>query len=420
MVRTDCVYLALCLLCVVSPQVLCGKISFPGSDVEETKISERARQIRDSTRGTALSETEVLNVPENSDGLSPESRGLWESDLFFLQKLTGLFSGSEERTKPPAARQGGLRPEPLPPQIAFNKNRRQGIHINRQVPGRKPSRTKPQNEPYFQPPFQRPRPQEPSRPKDTLGLSTNNNLIAVRLPPPPPPPPSPTVNVPPVHPANKFPYEYIRTSGAPHQSPSNHLRPPAVAAPPRIDTPPQNVDIKPFPGKSVKTKKPSVFGQADLTGAFSNTPRPQVSPPLKPALQQVPLQQQPQNRLPVHKSPQLFSKPNPLEATRRPHPRPAPKPQKQHPRPPPQPQRIDVHPVKPTDTQKKPNLLEFNPSPQEGSMLADAFQPVFVASPNMDDLGNDIMKPMHILSGRSLPTTTVKPPPIFRDFFADY
>ncbi|XP_066961600.1 uncharacterized protein [Macrobrachium rosenbergii] len=417
MVPMDCARLALCLLCVVSHQALGGKILFPGAEVThtptDTDIAEPTQEIGESSdTGRAFPDGKTPDVPHvaETDALTPESRGLWESDLFFLQKLTGLFSGGEERTKPPA-RQGGLRPEPLPPQLVFNKNRRQGIHINRQVPSRKPASPKPQNTPYFQSPFQRP-PRDQSIPKDAVASSTNNNLI--HLPPPPPPPPSTVVTVPRVQPANNFPYKYVTPSGTSLQSPSNYLQPPSIAAPSRIDIPPQNFNIKPTPGKLVKTKKPLTFGQPDLVGAFSNNPRPQVSLPAKPVHQPV---QHPQNRLPVHKS---SSKPKPTDVIQLPHPRPAPKPQKQHPRPPPQPQRIDVHAAKPTAIQKKPTHLNFNPSPQEGSMLADAFQPVFVASPNMDDLGNDIMKPMHIASARSLPTTTTKPLPVFQDFFEDF
>ncbi|XP_064120196.1 uncharacterized protein LOC135224800 [Macrobrachium nipponense] len=414
MVPMECARLALCLLCVVSHQALGGKISFPGAEVTHTPahtdIAEPTHEISESSdRGTYTfpdgKKQDVLQVSETG-ALTPESRGFWDTD--FLQKLTGLFSGGEERTKPPARQ--GLRPEPLPPQL-FNKNRRQGIHINRQVPSRKPAITKPQNIPYFQSPFQRPT-HDQSIPKDAVASPTNNNLI--HLPPPPPPPPSTAVTVPRVQPVTNFPYKYVTPSGASLQSPSNYLQPPSIAAPPRIDIPPKNFNIKPTPGKLIKTKKPLTFGQPDLLGAFSNNPRPQVSLPAKPVHQQV---QRLQNRLPLHKS---SSKPKPTDIIQLPHPRPAPKPQKQHPRPPPQPQRIDVHAAKPTAIQKKPTHLNFNPSPQEGSMLADAFQPVFVASPNMDDLGNDIMKPMHIASARSLPTTTTKPPPVMRDFFEDF
>lgn len=62
--------------------------------------------------------------------------------------------------------------------------------------------------------------------------------------------------------------------------------------------------------------------------------------------------------------------------------------------------------------------LPFNPSPQEGKSDSDAFQPVFVASPFLDDLGDDVMKPM-LVKGRQTPTTkkpTLRAPEL-QDFF---
>ena len=68
-----------------------------------------------------------------------------------------------------------------------------------------------------------------------------------------------------------------------------------------------------------------------------------------------------------------------------------------HPRPAPQPQRIVLEP----DVKSKNKLADFKPSPQQGSMLVDAFQPIFVASQSLENgFPKDAMKPLFISESR--------------------
>lgn len=87
-----------------------------------------------------------------------------------------------------------------------------------------------------------------------------------------------------------------------------------------------------------------------------------------------------------------------------------------HRRPPPRPQRIQVVSDKISkDSVDDPN---FEPSPKEGSMLADAFQPIFRASQSLDvELPESFMKPMHIASARALSFPKPAPPPEVLNFF---
>jgi len=86
-------------------------------------------------------------------------------------------------------------------------------------------------------------------------------------------------------------------------------------------------------------------------------------------------------------------------------------------RPPPRPQRIDVAPFEINEESvHNPNFL---PSPKEGSMLADAFQPIFRASQSLDEeLPASFMKPMHVASARALSfAKKPAPPPEVLNFF---
>ncbi|XP_018024681.1 uncharacterized protein LOC108680383 [Hyalella azteca] len=111
----------------------------------------------------------------------------------------------------------------------------------------------------------------------------------------------------------------------------------------------------------------------------------------------------------------------------------------QHLRPPPQPQRVelDLHKPNPFDSHAElhglhktnelgKNKFEYNgsddflPSPKEGNMLEDAFQPIFRASQSLDmELPESFMKPMHIASARSLTFAQPAPPPEVIDFFEE-
>ncbi|KAK7047719.1 hypothetical protein SK128_027658, partial [Halocaridina rubra] len=334
-----------------------------------------------------------------SEEKQPEARKLWESYEYFLQKL-GIFGGLKESPH----RDGGLRSEPLPLQLSYNANRRVMQGIQNTPPQRRV--------PSFKLPTPNPLHLNLSPPIELLQQSSQNSLL--HLPPPPPTPPSSLPpppqrplalsshgNISPQKSVHNFPYEYVLPDGL-IPPPVNVALPSPVHTPSRVDVSQQTP--KPFGVKPLKHKKPVAFeGSHDLVGSFSVSQRPQVLHPVRPR--------------PQHPQQQLISRPRPGQQQSAqehhftqgslPHPRPAPQPHKQHPRPPPQPQLV-VIPPKPNAIQKKPIYPDFNPSPQEGSMLADAFQPVFVASPSLDDLDdldNDLMKPVTFRSARSASST---------------
>ncbi|KAF2354068.1 hypothetical protein FHG87_015177 [Trinorchestia longiramus] len=62
----------------------------------------------------------------------------------------------------------------------------------------------------------------------------------------------------------------------------------------------------------------------------------------------------------------------------------------------------------------------FQPSPKEGNMLDDAFQPIFRASQKLDvNLPASFMKPIHVASARALTFTQPPPPPEVIDFIEE-
>ena len=61
---------------------------------------------------------------------------------------------------------------------------------------------------------------------------------------------------------------------------------------------------------------------------------------------------------------------------------------------------------------------KFEPSPKEGSIKDDAFQPIFRASQSLDvELPESFMKPIHVASARALAFTKPAPPPEVLNFF---
>ncbi|XP_042210202.1 extensin-like [Homarus americanus] len=387
---------ALTLLYLGVPKVQGGKIFFP-----------------DSPEAEGLSAT-----PSDTR----EERGLWESDLFFLQKLSGLFGSDDKPQRRKATTRPNLRPELLPPQFLYH-NRRTGTknpgHLN-QVGVRQVTRVPVRSPPHLPSPHQgfqvfgRPLPnpqglkpppprqnvhvitpstQNVPPPPDSLSQYSHNQQVAFRPPPPLPVPPKLPASVSPVQSPVSFPYQFVRpgthlpdNNNIPHRptanfpprvnAPQPNLPPrpislPAnfqtrVTVPPRHNSPHSPAPRPPPPAKPVKSKKPTLLGSwADFSnGVFGNTGRPQ-----------------------------------------------------KHPRPAPQPQRVIIPPHHKLTQKKdfKPSL-EFKPSPQEGNSAFDAFQPVFVASPFMDDLSDDVMKPMRVAALRT-PATTTTSQPILQDFF---
>ncbi|XP_063869572.1 basic salivary proline-rich protein 4-like [Scylla paramamosain] len=337
--------------CAASLQVHGGKIKFPG----EVEVREETREVEEEAG-------ERRQVEEGLEG-DAAGRGLWESDLFFLQKLSGLFGGDEKdvrrkgggiagggggggggglggrpprpyrRKIPPPSSQ--LRPELLPPQIQTNRRNGGG------------------KRPVFLPP------RHPA--------SSSPLLLLHHLPRPPPsyPPtgrrpqtPSPLTTA-----SRRWPVFPLQANqdfqeGSP---PEPHLKPSKPLQP----LPPRQIAAQP-PGrpqqhpKTSRPKKPSLWGSP---ASFTTSQ----------------LQQDPQKRHPQQGQP--------------PH----------HNRPRPQPQRVFIPPQKIIHKKEitsgniggPPHVnIPFNPSPQEGKSDSDAFQPVFVASPFLDDLGEDVMKPM--------------------------
>lgn len=88
-----------------------------------------------------------------------------------------------------------------------------------------------------------------------------------------------------------------------------------------------------------------------------------------------------------------------------------------HPRPAPSPQRIPMELSIESSFGYRGD--DFLPSPKEGSMLDNAFQPIFRASQSLDvDLPASFMKPIHVASARSLPMPVSAAPPEILDFFS--
>ncbi|XP_042887936.1 vegetative cell wall protein gp1-like [Penaeus japonicus] len=385
--------LALWLLAVVVvtgvavPEVHGGKIIFPESE-------------------EAAADTQVH---DDEESLRSESRGLWESDLFFLKKLSGLFGSDEnDRKDTTLGRPSHLRPEPLPPQLYFNNRPIGSDGHRRPAPGavRQKFRVPTQPSSVIVPPRVG-SPQvplgssatfgQPKRPNIPAGNPLRQNVLSIHpqqqhrpvfnlpkrdVPPAPDAFPQPSQNhvirlkptfssplprptapssagVSQIVPGNNFPYQFVKP-GSPVVSTTSRPLPPPPPPPPAR---PQKVE--PF-SKPIKPKKPTLLGSlADLTGGF-------------------------------------------LGGNRR-------TPQK-HPRPMPQPQRVIIPPQQ-KPTQKKTIVEDtFNPSPPEGSPLVDAFQPMFVASPSVDHLDKDAMKPMKIAQKRTATTTTTSQPELV-DFF---
>ncbi|ROT84219.1 hypothetical protein C7M84_022590 [Penaeus vannamei] len=378
--------LALWLVSVVAigvavPEVRGGKIIFPES--EEVAADAQVRE---------------------DESFHSESRGLWESDLFFLQKLSSLFGSEDEDRRETPVRPSRLRPEPLPPQVFFN-NRRVGGDTRRRpaqgavrqkfrVPSPPSSVVAPPRPGTPQVPLGSPATfGQPSRPNPSAGIPLRQNVLAIHpqqqqrpvfnlpkrdVPPAPdafPQPsqnhvirlkptftaslPRPTVPSPAgvsqAAPGGSFPYQFVKP-GSPVVSTTNRPLATPSARPEKVE---------PF-SKPVKPKKPTLLGSlADLTGGFlgGNT-----------------------------------------------------RTQQKHPRPMPQPQRVIIPPQQKLTQKKTVAEDTFNPSPPEGSPLVDAFQPMFVASPSVDHLGKDAMKPMKIAQKRTATTTTTSQPQLV-DFF---
>ncbi|XP_037796505.1 proline-rich receptor-like protein kinase PERK9 [Penaeus monodon] len=365
---------------VAVPEVNGGKIIFPESE----EVAADAQ------------------VHVDDESLHSESRGLWESDLYFLQKLSSLFSGKDEKRETPG-RPSRFRPEPLP--LQFFDNRRVGTDTRRRpaqgavrqkfrVPSPPSSVIAPPRPGSPQVPLGSPAAfGQPSRPSPSAGIPLRQNVLAIHpqqqqrpvftlpkqdVPPAPDafpqpsqnhvirlkptftsPLPRPTlpsqVGVSQAAPEGSFPYQFVKPGSPVVSTTSRPLAAPSAR--------PQKVDSF---SKPLKQKKPTLLGSlAELTGGF-------------------------------------------LGGTRRT--------QQNHPRPMPQPQRVIIPPQQ-KPTQKKTVLEDtFNPSPPEGSPLVDAFQPMFVASPSVDHLGKDAMKPMKIAEKRTATTTTTSQPELV-DFF---
>ncbi|KAK8400862.1 hypothetical protein O3P69_002550 [Scylla paramamosain] len=225
------------------------------------------------------------------------------------------------------------------------------------------------------------------------------------------------VSLPAIQPTSTFPYSFVRPGSATHTNHINAPPPPhqalhvnaqgtQVSPPPtplRLPTRPHlkpSKPLQPLPPRQIAAQPPGRPQQ-----------HPKTSRPKKPSLWGSPasfttsqLQQDPQKRHPQQGQP--------------PH----------HNRPRPQPQRVFIPPQKIIHKKEitsgniggPPHVnIPFNPSPQEGKSDSDAFQPVFVASPFLDDLGEDVMKPMVLKEGRDFTTTPPTTPrqPVLEDFF---
>ncbi|XP_045584787.2 uncharacterized protein [Procambarus clarkii] len=446
-------------------QVDGGKIFFPESKATVRQLLTVEKHLPAGGEESLIAEDQPLAaedqplaaedhpIPEEFG--SREQRGFWESDLFFLQKLSGLFGGDDE-PQPQRRKTSNLRPEPLPPQILYSQRRKvtntPGHHNQVKQGPRLPPRTRfpsshqgsqvlraPQhnNSPVFRPPRQTVRVTAPPNhvvppPPDNSGQFSQNQQVAFHLPPPPPTPPKSDSNFP-IKESTNFPYQFVRPGNdlpinnniLPHVSasapPGKHLSsnnnfpqsvlvtaPPRnhllftsnispqhlpVSGPPRADTLRPNLPGAP-PPRAVSTHSNTLKAPLPL---HSNTRRPLPPPPktVKP------------------KKPTMLGSLSDFSSGtfgNIHHPQ-------KHPRPAPHPQRVII-PANPKPSLKKDfkPSLEFKPSPQEGKTASDAFQPVFVASPFMDDLGDDVMKPMKVASVRSLPVQSTTLPEL-QDFF---
>ncbi|KAK8733221.1 hypothetical protein OTU49_006531, partial [Cherax quadricarinatus] len=459
----QCVWLVMAAAATLSqglPKVDGGKIFFPESPAPEELITAAEEPITAAEEPITAADTEFR-----------ENRGLWESDLFFLQKLSGLFGGENEQQ--PQRRKtlahSNLRPELLPPQMLYT-HRRTGTnapgHHNQVRKGiKKPPwpqrlssnqgshalRTPLQNSPGLKPFRQVIQITAPPRyeippPLDDPGQHSQNHLGPLRLPPPPPLPPKSAFSNTPVQHLGNFPYQFVKPED--QGAHNNDIIPQyfSSAAPSRVDisppraAPPHPNALRPPQSLPNIPKTPlSSHPNIPKTPPPSHLNIPKTPPPFHSNIPRPPPPHSSHPRPPTSDTNSLRNTPPPPSQNPSRLPPPPPKPLKskkptllgsftnltpgvfgnaqpphKHPRPAPQPQRVFFPPnPNPSQNDIRPSL-EFKPSPQEGKTAADAFQPVFVASPFMDDLGDDVMKPMMV---KALSTTTTTSRPQLQDFF---
>ncbi|CAL4095808.1 unnamed protein product [Meganyctiphanes norvegica] len=204
---------SLVVIIALGAQVHCGHVFFPTSneavDTHQAQttqehlnvhpgISEPRVLFAQNTQDDTISSTQNDAIEQESLEESPEARGLWESDLFFLQKLSGLFGGNDT-PKRKRIRPQNIRPELLPPSLA---NRRNGLQHPRQ-----PIQNAGQNHLMRHPAalantLTAPRPHWDAQ-------QGESNRIAVKVPPQPRPV-RPEETIQNVAPAESFPYQFVR------------------------------------------------------------------------------------------------------------------------------------------------------------------------------------------------------------------